>query len=68
MLTVGPKQDHMAARGFIQKMFIAAAPPQRSTQMYPHFTCATDTENIKKIFADVRAHILQGHISDVIGV
>ncbi|XP_065886456.1 guanine nucleotide-binding protein G(q) subunit alpha-like isoform X1 [Dysidea avara] len=64
----GPTKDHKAARIFVRDMFIQAAPPQRATQMYPHFTCATDTENIKRIFEDVRAHILQGHISDVIGV
>jgi len=29
---------------------------------FSHFTCATDTENIMKIFKDVRNNAVQGNI------
>lgn len=68
LVFAGPKRDLEGAKKFIRSMFIGVAPVQRATSIYSHFTCATDTDNIKKIFSDVRSHILQGHISDVIGV
>ena len=46
----------MQAREFIAKMFINSY-PERSTDIYPHFTCATDTENIKFVFDVVKNHI-----------
>lgn len=39
---------------------------ERSADIYPHFTCATDTENIKFVFDVVKNHILQQHIVEVI--
>lgn len=61
----GPKCDYMQAREFIAKMFINSN-PERSADIYPHFTCATDTENIKFVFDVVKNHILQQHIVEVI--
>jgi len=63
--TVGPRQDHMAARSFIQNMFIKVAPPHSVHRIYTHF-CATDSESIKRTFANLRACILLDHIRDVI--
>ncbi len=61
----GPKCDYMEAREFIAKMFINVF-PERAADIYPHFTCATDTENIKFVFDVVKNHILQQHIVEVI--
>ena len=65
ILCVGPKNDHIQAREFIAKMYINVN-QERSADIYPHFTCATDTENIRFVFEVVRNHILQQHIVEVI--
>ena len=64
-LSAGPKCDHVRAREFIAKMFININ-DMRSADIYPHFTCATDTENIKFVFDVVKNHILQQHITEVV--
>nr|Q9XZV4.1 RecName: Full=Guanine nucleotide-binding protein G(q) subunit alpha; AltName: Full=Guanine nucleotide-binding protein alpha-q [Geodia cydonium]CAB43527.1 Gq protein, alpha subunit [Geodia cydonium] len=61
----GPKCDHVSARESIAKMFISIN-DMRSADIYPHFTCATDTENIKFVFDVVKNHILQQHITEVV--
>ncbi|XP_046453292.1 guanine nucleotide-binding protein G(q) subunit alpha isoform X2 [Daphnia pulex] len=54
----GPKQDHVSAREYILKMYMAMNPdPDRSC--YSHFTVATDTENIKLVFCAVKDTIMQ---------
>ena len=55
----------MQARDFIAKLFININ-ERRSPDIYPHFTCATDTENIKFVFDVVKNHILQQHITEVV--
>ena len=35
-----------------------------SVQVYPHETCATDTENVKFVFNAVKDVILQGNLRD----
>ena len=62
---VGPKKDYMAARAHIAKMYHSRV-PERSDHIYTHFTCATDTENIKFVFDVVKNHILQQRIVEVI--
>ena len=61
----GPECDYLEARDFIAKMFINVN-QERAADIYPHFTCATDTENIKFVFDVVKNHILQQHIVEVI--
>ena len=61
----GNKGDYEQAREFIAKMFVNAI-THRSNDIYPHFTCATDTNNIRFVFEAVRSHILQRHIVNVI--
>ena len=61
----GPKHDHVSAREYIAKMFININ-DMRAADIYPHFTCATDTENIKFVFDVVKNHILQQHITEVV--
>lgn len=59
----GPKQDHIAAREFILKMYLVQNPdPDR--MIYSHFTCATDTENIRFVFAAVKDTILQSNLKE----
>jgi len=59
----GPKQDADAAREFILSMFIELNPDQEKI-VYGHFTCATDTENIRFVFAAVRDTILQSNLKE----
>ena len=66
-LTTGPEKDFEQARDFIASMFININ-PVRAEDIYPHFTCATDTENIKFIFDVVKNHILQQHITESFGL
>ncbi|XP_051981389.1 guanine nucleotide-binding protein G(q) subunit alpha-like [Xyrauchen texanus] len=56
----GVQRDSHAAREFILKMFVDLNPDSRIQKiMYSHFTCATDTENIRFVFAAVKDSILQ---------
>ncbi|XP_030049579.1 guanine nucleotide-binding protein subunit alpha-14 [Microcaecilia unicolor] len=54
----GPKQDGKAAREFILKLY-QDQNPDKEKVIYSHFTCATDTENIRFVFAAVKDTILQ---------
>lgn len=59
----GPKHDDKAAREFILKIYLAQNPdPDR--MCYSHFTCATDTENIKLVFCAVKDTILQNSLKE----
>lgn len=59
----GPVQDANAAREFILRMFAELNPDPDKT-IYPHFTCATDTENIRFVFAAVKDTILQLNLKE----
>ncbi|XP_040272988.1 guanine nucleotide-binding protein subunit alpha-14 [Bufo gargarizans] len=54
----GPKQDAKSAREFILKLY-QDQNPDKEKVIYSHFTCATDTENIRFVFAAVKDTILQ---------
>uniref|UniRef100_A0A8C7YUV8 Guanine nucleotide-binding protein G(Q) subunit alpha n=1 Tax=Oryzias sinensis TaxID=183150 RepID=A0A8C7YUV8_9TELE len=58
----GPQRDAQAAREFILKMFVDLNPSD--TVIYSHFTCATDTENIRFVFAAVKDTILQLNLKE----
>jgi len=60
---VGPKRDHRCARGFMLDMFMRGIPPEMRNKMYTHFTCATDTDNIKRVFEDIRNSITAKHLA-----
>ncbi|KAK7896491.1 hypothetical protein WMY93_021816 [Mugilogobius chulae] len=45
----GPKQDAEEACEFILNMFLSLQPEKKS--IYHHFTCATDTNNIRVVFS-----------------
>ena len=59
----GPKCDAQAAREFILKMFVDLNPDSDKI-IYSHFTCATDTENIRFVFAAVKDTILQLNLKE----
>jgi len=61
---VGPKRDYLSARSFMMDMFMRGAPPEIRDRCFPHFTCSTDTQNIKKVFEDVRNTIMADNIGD----
>ncbi|XP_007903114.1 guanine nucleotide-binding protein subunit alpha-14 [Callorhinchus milii] len=59
----GPKQDAKAARDFILKTY-QDQNPDKEKVIYSHFTCATDTENIRFVFAAVKDTILQLNLKE----
>lgn len=60
----GPKRDHCAARDFILQLYLQYQPENKIT--YPHFTCATDTANIRIVFAAVKDTILRNNLDEYI--
>ncbi|KAM9743831.1 guanine nucleotide-binding protein subunit alpha-14-like isoform 1-T2 [Menidia menidia] len=59
----GPQQDPTAAQEFILKMY-QEQNPNRDKKLYAHFTCATDTENIRFVFVAVKDTILTANLKD----
>jgi guanine nucleotide-binding protein G(q) subunit alpha len=59
----GPQKDAQMAREFILKMFVDLNPDPDKI-IYSHFTCATDTENIRFVFAAVKDTILQLNLKE----
>ncbi|XP_006796800.1 guanine nucleotide-binding protein G(q) subunit alpha-like isoform X2 [Neolamprologus brichardi] len=57
----GPPQDVDAGKTFILDMFVSLNPDEKKI-IYSHFTCATDTDNVRFVFCVVKDHILQGHL------
>lgn len=57
----GPQQDVDAGKDFILDMFVTLNPDEKKI-IYSHFTCATDTNNIRFVFRAVKDHILQGNL------
>ncbi|XP_029493175.1 guanine nucleotide-binding protein subunit alpha-14-like [Oncorhynchus nerka] len=58
----GPQNDPKAAREFILKMYQEQNLDRQT--VYSHFTCATDTENIRFVFAAIRETIIKNHLKD----
>lgn len=59
----GPQRDVKAGQEFILNMFVSLN-PDRKKLIYYHFTCATDTNNIRFVFRAVKDHILQNNLDD----
>ena len=54
----GPARDPEAGKSFIASLFLSAnTDPER--RIFHHFTCATDTENLRRMFEDVKTHVLE---------
>lgn len=60
----GEKGNKEAAKQFILEMFQSVSPDSDNRRIFPHFTQATDTENIKRVFQDVREHVLEQNLKD----
>jgi len=59
----GREQEPNDAREFILQMFVELNPDPEKI-IYSHFTCATDTENIRFVFAAVKDTILQANLRE----
>ncbi|XP_043095344.1 guanine nucleotide-binding protein subunit alpha-14 [Puntigrus tetrazona] len=59
----GPKNDADAAMKFILSMYEEQNSDMHKN-IYAHFTCATDTENIRFVFEAVKDTILRNNLSD----
>ncbi|XP_019937501.1 guanine nucleotide-binding protein G(q) subunit alpha-like [Paralichthys olivaceus] len=57
----GPQRDVKAGKEFILDMFVSLNPIEKK-MIYSHFTCATDTDNIRFVFRAVKDHILQENL------
>ncbi|XP_012733348.1 guanine nucleotide-binding protein subunit alpha-11 [Fundulus heteroclitus] len=63
----GEKHNAEQAKQFILKMYKQRALNQDTQEwktLYPHFTCATDTNNIRKVFTDIRDTVLLKSLKD----
>ena len=58
--------DANAAKEFILGMFLAVNLDPEGRHIFPHFTHATDTENIKRVFQGVREHVLEQNLNNYI--
>ncbi|KNC79921.1 hypothetical protein SARC_07701 [Sphaeroforma arctica JP610] len=56
--------DYENAKGFIRSKFLAIGIATETRRLYPHFTIATDTANIKRVFTDVKDIILHFHLAE----
>ncbi|KAG7476271.1 hypothetical protein MATL_G00081150 [Megalops atlanticus] len=59
----GPKNDADSAKRFILRMFQEQNPDKEKT-IYSHFTCATDTENIRFVFSAVKDTLLRHNLKE----
>lgn len=58
----GPEKDPDRALDFIKDLFFQQNNNAKRS-MFSHRTCATDTDNIKKVFQDVKTAILDLHLN-----
>ena len=66
-LLIGPQRDEKAAREFIYNMFsIIWTQNQDRSNVYHHYTQATDTKNIEIVFEIVKNEVLLRNIHEVI--
>ncbi|XP_031804164.1 guanine nucleotide-binding protein subunit alpha-15 [Sarcophilus harrisii] len=72
----GPKQDVEAAKQFILDLYTgmytgsgdikgSTRKNSRSRRLFSHYTCATDTHNIRKVFKDVRDSVLARYLDEI---
>jgi len=60
----GGPRNAIAARNFIQDKFCEKVDDNDNTTVYSHFTCATDTNNMRFVFESVRNTILEQNIKE----
>ncbi|CAF97193.1 unnamed protein product [Tetraodon nigroviridis] len=59
----GPRGDAVSAKDFILKLY-RKQHRQGHKPLYSHFTCATDTKNIKVVFTAVKDTLFREHLRD----
>ena len=62
-LSLGPPKDAERAKEFIRDMFLSVNPDEKK-HIFPHFTTATDTENIQRVFEAVKTTVLEENLRD----
>ncbi|CAJ1060474.1 guanine nucleotide-binding protein subunit alpha-11-like isoform X1 [Xyrichtys novacula] len=64
----GNRRDPEDAKGYICKLYTQQAinrdKKEEFKTLYPHFTCATDTNNIRTVFSDVKDTVLLKSLRD----
>ncbi|XP_064186434.1 guanine nucleotide-binding protein subunit alpha-11-like [Anguilla rostrata] len=62
----GKRRDAVEAQKFIKGMYMEQAKTngKQLKNLYCHFTCATDTQNIRKVFQDVKDTAIQRIVDD----
>ncbi|XP_068563355.1 guanine nucleotide-binding protein subunit alpha-15.1 [Cebidichthys violaceus] len=64
----GKRRDPEDAKNYIRKLYEQQAVNRDKRDewktLYPHFTCATDTNNIRKVFSDVKDTVLLKSLRD----
>ncbi|XP_050951295.1 guanine nucleotide-binding protein subunit alpha-11-like [Labeo rohita] len=63
----GKRRDTQDAMEYIKHLYIQKSvsyETKNSKKIYPHFTCATDTKNIQKVFNDVKDTVLVKALED----
>ncbi|KAM8940507.1 guanine nucleotide-binding protein subunit alpha-15-like [Pelodytes ibericus] len=72
----GPRHNAEAAKKYIleiyREIFIKTKAPdiqgkgkkEEEDKLYPHYTCATDTDNIRTVFNDVKEAVLRKYLID----
>jgi len=59
----GKKQDLDSASNHIKDYFLDSVKQFNDVSIFPHFTCAIDTDKISKVFDNVREHVVMTKIS-----
>jgi guanine nucleotide-binding protein subunit alpha len=60
----GPAEDYDQASTFLLNKFVALNKNPQTKQIYAHFTCATDTAQIKFVMAAVTDIIIQKNLRE----
>ena len=60
----GPRGDPEAAKQFLLQMFLSVNPEPENKRIFSHFTQASDTEIFKRVFQDIREHVLESCLKD----
>ncbi len=60
---IGPKKAPNEAAEFIKQMFLSVN-DEPDKRIFPHFTTATDTENIERVFEAVKTTVLEDNLRD----
>lgn len=58
----GNPRDFEVVKDFVKSLYLERKPPDHD--IYPHYTMATDTEQIKHVFEAVKSTILRIHLKD----